>query len=133
MNIGEAAKRSGVNPKTIRYYESIGLIPTVDRSTGNYRRYGDGEVETLRFIARARSLGFSVEDVGTLLALYRDRKRASAEVKRIAGQHIAEIDRKVEELRAMRKTLAHLMAKCHGDERPDCPILEDLAGKSGFH
>jgi Cu(I)-responsive transcriptional regulator len=133
MNIGEAAKRSGVNPKTIRYYESIGLIPTVDRSTGNYRRYGDGEVETLRFIARARSLGFSVEDVGTLLALYRDRKRASAEVKRIAGQHIAEIDRKVEELRAMRKTLAHLMAKCHGDERPDCPILEDLAGKSGCH
>jgi Cu(I)-responsive transcriptional regulator len=133
MNIGEAAKRSGISAKTIRYYESIGLIPAVDRSAGNYRRYGDSEVETLRFIARARSLGFSVEDVGTLLALYRDRKRASAEVKRIAGQHIEEIDRKVEELRAMRKTLAHLMAKCHGDERPDCPILEDLAGKTACH
>lgn len=133
MNIGEAAKRSGVTTKTIRYYESVGLIPAVERSDGNYRRYGDSDVQTLKFIARARSLGFSVEEVATLLALYRDRKRASSEVKRIAGTHIAEIDRKIEELRAMRKTLAHLVSKCHGDDRPDCPILEDLAGETHCH
>jgi len=131
MNIGEAAKRSGVPAKTIRYYESVGLVPAVMRSDGNYRRYGESEVETLRFIARARSLGFSVEEVSRLLALYRDRKRASAEVKRIAGAHIVEIDRKIDELRAMKKTLSHLVTRCHGDDRPDCPILDDLAGARG--
>lgn len=133
MNIGEAAKLSGVTAKTIRYYESVGLIPAVGRSNGNYRRYGEPEVQILRFIARARSLGFSVDEIAKLLELYRDRRRASAEVKRIAGAHIADIDRKIEELKAMRKTLSHLVVKCHGDERPDCPILDDLAGDARNH
>lgn len=130
MNIGEVAARSGVPAKTIRYYEEIGLIPPADRGTNNYRDYGAREVETLRFIQRARSLGFGVREVANLLELYRDRKRASHEVKKLAKQHIAEIERKIAELEAMRATLADLVARCHGDHRPDCPILADLAGDS---
>lgn len=128
MNIGQAADRSGVPPKTIRYYEDIGLIQAADRAPNGYRDYGAHDVETLRFLKRARSLGFSVEKCRELLSLYRDRSRASVDVKRIAEARVREIDAKIAELQAMRRTLTHLMEKCHGDERPDCPILDDLAG-----
>ncbi|MGQ0676709.1 MAG: Cu(I)-responsive transcriptional regulator [Rhodospirillales bacterium] len=131
MNIGNAAARSGVPAKTIRYYESIGLIRRAARTPGNYRDYDDVDLQTLRFIQRARKLGFSVKDVGALLALWRDKRRASGTVKRLAEGHIAEIDRRVEELKSMRRTLTHLMERCHGDERPDCPIIDELAGSAG--
>ncbi len=128
MNIGIAAERSGVPAKTIRYYESIGLIRPAARTAGNYRDYDDHDLQTLRFIQRARRLGFTVKDVANLLALWRDRGRASADVKRLAQGHLAEIDRRMQELRGMRHTLLHLMERCHGDDRPDCPILAELAG-----
>lgn len=128
MQIGYAAKLSGVPAKTIRYYESIGLIEPAPRSNGGYRNYGERDVETLRFIQKARSLGFSVENVGNLLALWRDRERKSAQVKQLANQHLEAIDRKLAELESMRRVLTHLIERCHGDERPDCPILDDLAG-----
>jgi MerR family copper efflux transcriptional regulator len=127
MNIGTAAKRSGVPAKTIRYYESIGLIASAGRSTNGYRVYTAEEVETLRFVSHARSLGFAVKDVGSLLTLWRDRSRASADVKALARGHIAEIDAKIDELRTIRETLVRLVDRCHGDDRPDCPILESLA------
>ena len=128
MNIGAAARQSGVSAKTIRYYESVGLIAPADRTAGGYRVYDRRDVETLRFVQRARSLGFSVEEVGSLLALWQDRQRSSAEVKALARRRVAEIDRKIAELTEMRATLTHLMERCHGDERPDCPILTGLAG-----
>lgn len=127
MNIGEAAARSGVPAKTIRYYEDIALIDSADRSANGYRSYSDEDVHTLRFVARARSLGFTVAQCRDLLALYRDRSRSSADVKAIAEDHMSEIDEKIEGLKAMRETLAVLTRKCHGDERPDCPIIEGLA------
>jgi Cu(I)-responsive transcriptional regulator len=127
MNIGEAAKRSGVPAKTIRYYEDVGLIPAAGRTAAGYRAYTASEVETLKFVQRARSLGFSVKDVGDLLALWRDRGRASADVRRIAQQHVAEVERKIAELETMRRTLQGLIHRCHGDDRPDCPILDELA------
>jgi Cu(I)-responsive transcriptional regulator len=111
----------------IRYYESIGLIAPADRSDAGYRNYGASDVHTLRFIRRSRDLGFTVEQMGELLALWRDRSRASAEVKKIALDHVAILERKVAELQAMTETLKHLATHCHGDDRPDCPILEDLA------
>ena len=131
MNIGDAATRSGVSTKTIRYYESIGLIGRADRRANNYRDYSREDVQTLRFIQRARSLGFTVKEVGGLLSLWHDKKRASHDVKAMALSHIAEIDRKVAELQGMRRTLATLAERCHGDGRPDCPILDDLAGCHG--
>ena len=131
MNIGQAAAASGVPAKTIRYYESIGLIPAAGRTASGYRDYDRKEVETLRFIQRARSLGFSVKEVSELLALWRDRSRASAEVKRVALGHVAEIERKIAELQGMRHTLLDLTSRCYGDDRPDCPILEELAGAEG--
>lgn len=127
MNIGTASKRSGVPAKTIRYYESIGLISSAGRSANGYRVYTEEEVQTLRFVSHARSLGFSVRDVGSLLALWRDRSRASADVKSLARGHIAEIDAKIDELRSIRESLLMLVDRCHGDDRPDCPILESLA------
>jgi MerR family transcriptional regulator, copper efflux regulator len=127
MNIGEAAARSGVPAKTIRYYEDIALIDSADRSANGYRAYSDDDVHTLRFIARARSLGFTVAQCRDLLALYRDRERSSADVKAIAESHMNEIDEKIAGLQAMRETLAVLTRKCHGDDRPDCPIIEELA------
>lgn len=130
MNIGTAARQSGVPAKTIRYYESVGLIGAAERSSAGYRVYDYNDVETLRFVQRARSLGFSVEEVGSLLALWRDRARSSSEVKAMARHRVADIDRKIAELTEMRETLTHLMERCHGDARPDCPILQGLAGKA---
>ncbi|KQR74672.1 MerR family transcriptional regulator [Burkholderia sp. Leaf177] len=128
MNIGEAARASGVTAKMIRYYESVGLLPPVGRTTSGYRVYGTHEVHALQFVRQARRLGFLVEDIRKLLALWQDRKRASAEVKAIALEHVAELDRRIAELTNMRETLAHLAVNCHGDDRPNCPILEQLAG-----
>lgn len=129
MNIGSASKRSGVPAKTIRYYESVGLIRPADRRQNNYRDYSDIDVQTLRFISRARGLGFSVKEVGALLTLWQDKRRASQDVKAVALRHVAAIDRKVAELQAMRRTLVMLTERCHGDDRPECPILDDLAGQ----
>ncbi len=127
MNIGSAAERSGLPPKTIRYYEEIGLIPAAGRTEGGYRDYDETDVQILRFLRGARGLGFSVSECRELLSLYRDRDRASADVKAIALQRIGDIERKILELQSMRKTLKTLAERCHGDDRPDCPILEDLA------
>lgn len=129
MNIGEVAGASGVPAKTIRYYESIGLVPPAYRTEAGYRTYNDTDIERLRFIQRARSLGFSVRDVGKLLDIWNDRSRASAEVKALATAHMAEIDRKITELRSIRETLRDLSERCHGDDRPECPILDSLAGR----
>jgi MerR family transcriptional regulator, copper efflux regulator len=130
MNIGRAAEASGVAPKTIRYYESIGLIQPAERRTNNYRDYSTTDVETLRFVQRGRGLGFSMKEIADLLALWRDKGRASHKVKIVAERHISDIDRRMAELAAMRRTLSHLMRLCHGDARPECPILDDLAGKT---
>jgi len=127
MNIGEVAKASGVSAKMIRYYEQIGLIPKAVRSEAGYRSYSASEVHALRFIRRARDLGFSVEQITQLLALWRDRSRASADVKSVALKHIAELKGRIADLQAMSQTLEHLVAHCQGDDRPDCPIIEDLA------
>lgn len=128
MNIGELSRLTNLPSKTIRYYESVGLLPEPDRSPSGYRRYGSSDVERLRFVQRSRNLGFSVEEVRRLLDLWRDRDRASSDVKALAAQHLEDIDRKIQELRSMRKTLTDLVDACHGDNRPDCPILNDLAG-----
>jgi len=128
VNIGEAAARSGVPAKTIRYYEGVGLIAPAARAGNGYRDYGASDVHVLRFVQRARSLGFGVEDCRRLLALWRDPHRASADVKALAERRIAEVDRKIRELEGLRRTLVELAEHCHGDERPDCPILDDLAG-----
>jgi Cu(I)-responsive transcriptional regulator len=127
MNIGDAAGRSGVPAKTIRYYEDVGLIVPARRQENGYRDYDDAQVETLRFLKHARSLGFPLEDCRELVSLYHDRDRASADVKAITLKRIADIDRKIEELRAMKRTLEDLSRRCHGDDRPDCPILMGLA------
>ncbi|HPG02573.1 MAG TPA: Cu(I)-responsive transcriptional regulator [Beijerinckiaceae bacterium] len=132
VSIGEAAKVSGVSAKMIRYYESIGLIAAPRRSAAGYRFYDERDVQTLRFVRRARDLGFQVEDIGKLLELWRDGARSSADVKRLAEHHIAELEGKIAALQAMQRTLEQLACACHGDERPDCPILEDLsAGSDG--
>jgi MerR family copper efflux transcriptional regulator len=127
MNIGEAARASGVSAKMIRYYESVGLFAAKGRSTAGYRIYGQQEIHSLQFIRQARRLGFLVEDIRRLLALWQDRSRASAEVKAIALEHVAELEQRIAELTEMRDTLAHLADHCHGDARPDCPIIESLA------
>lgn len=127
MNIGAAARRSSVPAKTIRYYEEIGLIPKASRTESGYRDYDEQDVQILRFVHRARDLGFPVKDVAALLELWRDRSRSSAQVKALAASHIAAIDQKIEELKSIRRTLSDLVSRCHGDDRPDCPILDDLA------
>lgn len=126
MNIGEVADRSGLPPKTIRYYEEIGLV-RAQRGVNGYRSYGMPELHKLAFLARARSLGFTIEDCRALLALYEDAGRASADVKGLVEAHLVQIDRKIAELEAMRGTLRRLADRCHGDDFPDCPILDDLA------
>ncbi|MBL6957719.1 MAG: Cu(I)-responsive transcriptional regulator [Rhodospirillales bacterium] len=127
MNIGSVAEHSGVPAKTIRYYEEIGLIPPAVRSDNGYRSYRQKDIEILRFIQRSRKLGFSVKDVGNLLQLWNDTERASADVKALALRHIDEIEGRIAELDSIRKTLLHLTECCHGDDRPDCPILDGLA------
>ena len=127
MNIGEAGELSGLPAKTIRYYEEIGLVRPSARAENRYRHYVARDVEKLRFVKRAREFGFSVEQCRELLSLYEDQSRASAEVKAIAQQRIAEIERKIEELESLKRALSHLAAVCEGNERPDCPILDGLA------
>ena len=127
MNIGQAAKFSGVSAKMIRYYEQIGLIPQAIRSDAGYRHYSSSDVHSLRYIRRARDLGFSVEQISELLVLWRDRDRASADVKAMALSHVAGLKAKIAELQAMAQTLEHLADHCHGNDRPDCPIIADLA------
>ena len=130
MNIGEVAKRSGLPAKTIRYYEDIGLVCPA-RSDNGYRAFRDTDLHKLAFLGRARALGFSIEDCRTLLGLYQDESRASAQVKAVAQEHLSAIDDKITQLRGMRETLSHLVDACHGDHRPDSPILTDLSGKTG--
>jgi len=129
MNIGDAAKASGVSAKMIRHYESVGLLPPASRTEAGYRQYGENDLRTLQFIRRSRDLGFSIEEIRGLVSLWQDRTRPSREVKALAKQHLDFLDRKLEELQSMKHALAHLVSCCHGDERPDCPILESLAGK----
>ncbi len=126
MNIGEAANSTGVSSKMIRHYESIGLLENSKRSAAGYRIYSDTDLHNLRFIKRARSLGFSLDQIKQLLSLWQDRKRASGDVKTLAKKHIEELDAKILELRAMRDVLEELTESCHGDDRPDCPILDGL-------
>ncbi|KQQ37859.1 MerR family transcriptional regulator [Rhizobium sp. Leaf306] len=130
MNIGEAAQASGVSAKMIRYYEEIGLITPAARTGNNYRTYGGDQVHVLRFIKRARSLGFSLEETQALLKLWQDRSRESAAVKDIATTHIDDLERRIAEMQGMVKTLKHLAHCCGGNDRPDCPILDDLAGSA---
>ena len=126
MTIGEAAARSGVPPKTIRFYEEAGIIKPAARGENRYRAYSEPDVHTLRFIHRARNLGFPLKEVAALLELYRNRGRASRDVKKLALKHVAELDRKIAELTAIRNTISALADQCHGDHRPECPILDDL-------
>jgi Cu(I)-responsive transcriptional regulator len=127
FNIGDAARASGVTAKMVRHYESIGLLPPARRTEAGYRLYGTDDVRMLQFIHRGRALGFSLDQIAGLLALWRDKHRASADVRRLALAHIDELDRKIAELEAMKRTLATLASSCHGDARSDCPILDDLA------
>ncbi|WP_397450069.1 Cu(I)-responsive transcriptional regulator [Pseudomonas sp. NA-150] len=126
MNIGQAAKHSGLSAKMIRYYESTGLLQAAHRTDSGYRLYGQSDLHTLAFIKRSRDLGFSLEEVGKLLTLWQDRSRASADVKGLAHEHITALNQKIEELTSLRNTLQDLVEHCHGDHRPDCPILKDL-------
>ncbi|WP_285426214.1 Cu(I)-responsive transcriptional regulator [Pseudomonas sp. efr-133-TYG-103a] len=126
MNIGQAAKHSGLSTKMIRYYESIGLLQAATRTDSGYRLYGANDLHTLAFFKRSRDLGFSLEEVGKLLTLWQDRGRASADVKALAHKHIVELNQKIEELAGLRDTLQDLVEHCQGNDRPDCPILKDL-------
>jgi MerR family copper efflux transcriptional regulator len=126
VNIGEAARRSGVSAKMVRHYEALGLLPRVGRTDSGYRQYSETEVHTLRFIKRARDLGFSMAEIGELVGLWQNRRRASANVRRIAQKHADDLGERIAAMQAMRQTLAHLIHCCHGDDRPECPILEDL-------
>jgi MerR family copper efflux transcriptional regulator len=130
MNIGEAARASGITAKMIRYYESIGLIPPAGRTEAGYRTYSERDVGTLRFIRRARDFGVPMDRVKLLVGLWQDKNRPSREVKAIALRQVAELDARIAELTAMKDALAELAGACHGDSRPDCPILSDLAGAS---
>ena len=133
MNIGEAAKSSGVSVKMVRHYEAIGLLPKAKRTFSNYRVYTPHEVHELRFIRRGRDLGFSMEEIKELLGLWRNKSRSSAAVKKIAGRHIEDLKAKIVELESMVATLEHLAHHCHGDHRPDCPILDDLSSAAHAH
>jgi MerR family transcriptional regulator, copper efflux regulator len=130
MNIGEAAKISGVNAKMIRHYESIGIVPKASRSEAGYRTYTDADIHILSFVKRSRKMGFSMKEIKKLVSLWRNKNRTSAEVKNLAIKHVEEMETKILELQEMVKTLRHLAKNCHGDHRPDCPILNDLANQS---
>ena len=133
MQIGEAARQTGVSAKMIRHYEAIGLIPAADRRDSNYRDYGHHDLHRLGFIRRARDLGFSIEEIRNLLRLWDDTARASADVKALTQSHIAELDKKIALMGEMRQTLASLAEACDGDHRPDCPIISNLAGGGAAH
>ena len=128
VNIGSAAQRSGISAKMVRHYESLGLLPRVARTDSGYRQYSEADVHTLQFIKRGRDLGFSMVEIGELVGLWHNRKRASANVKRIAQRHLDDLAQRIEPMQAMQRALSSLLDHCHGDERPDCPILDDLAG-----
>jgi Cu(I)-responsive transcriptional regulator len=130
MNIGQAARESGVSAKMVRHYEALGLLPDVPRTDSGYRQYGETEVHTLRFIKRARDLGFSMAEISDLVDLWRNRRRSSASVRKIAQQHAQDLGARIEAMQEMQRTLTHLITGCHGDERPECPILDDLAGQA---
>ncbi len=130
MNIGEAAKASGVSAKMIRHYEEVGLTPAAARTDSGYRQYAQSDVHTLKFVRHARDLGFSIAEIGELVGLWHNRRRPSRQVKALAQAHIQELEQKAQELLAMKATLEHLVHCCNGDDRPDCPILETLAGDS---
>lgn len=130
QNIGEAARASGVSAKMIRHYEAIGLVKAARRTDAGYRVYSAQDVQVLQFIHRGRALGFSLEQIGGLLALWQDKQRASSDVRALAQRHIDELNRKIAEMEAMRRTLEQLASSCHGDERSECPILDDLAAHS---
>ena len=125
--IGEAARQAGLSARMVRHYEALGLLPPVARSDGGYRLYGEAEVHTLRFVKRSRDLGFSMAEIAALVGLWHDRGRASAQVRQIAQRHIDDLARRVAEMQAMQRSLEALVACCHGDARPECPILDDLA------
>ena len=127
-DIGEAAAATGVSARMIRHYEGAGLIPAAARTFAGYRLYGDADLHRLRFIKRARTLGFSMSQIADLLALWNDKQRASAQVKEMALAHAAELEKKIVEMQAMQRSLAHLAGHCQGNQRPECPILDDLAG-----
>ncbi len=128
VNIGMASRLSGVSAKMVRHYESLGLLPTVGRTDSGYRQYSEAEVHTLRFIKRARELGFSMDDIAELAGLWHNRRRASSSVRRIAQRHSDELAQRIEAMQAMQRTLQHLVHCCQGNDRPECPILDDLAG-----
>ena len=128
VNIGQAVRASGVSAKMVRHYESLGLLGAVARTDSGYRQYTAADIHTLRFIKRARDLGFSMTEIAELVSLWHDKRRASSEVKRIASAHLAELEQRIQAMQAMRHTLQDLLQHCHGDARPDCPILDKLAG-----
>ncbi len=130
LNIGQASLRSGVSAKMIRHYEDVGLLPAARRTEAGYRQYSEADVQTLRFIRHSRDLGFSLAEIGQLVSLWQDQQRPSRQVKALAQAHLDELDRKLEELQAMKAALQHLVQSCHGNDRPDCPILEGLSGVS---
>ena len=130
MNISQAASASGVSAKMIRHYEAIGLVPRPRRNGANYRLYGEADVHMLRFVRAARDLGFSMHQIGELLDLWRDRRRSSRKVKALVTEHLRSLERRIAELQAMKSTLEQLAHHCHGDERPDCPIIERLEGSA---
>ena len=130
VHIGEAARASGVSAKMVRHYESLGLLGDVTRTDAGYRQYGPADIHTLRFIKRARDLGFSIAEIAELVGLWHDRGRASADVKRIAQAHVADLEHRIAALQDIRRTLQDLLRHCHGDARPDCPILDDLSGQA---
>lgn len=131
LSIGEAARSVGISPRMVRHYESLGLIAGVARTDSGYRQYTEADLHTLHFIRRSRDLGFSMEEIAELLALWHDRSRASSQVKRIAQQHIDDLSQRIAAMQAMQRSLTTLVGCCHGDERPDCPILDDLANPGG--
>ncbi len=127
MNIGQASAATGVSAKMIRHYESLGLLPEVPRTDSGYRQYDERTLHALRFIRRARDLGFGLDEIEQLLALWAHRRRASGEVKALAARHVADLEQRIQRMQAMQRTLQHLVHACHGDGRPDCPILDDLS------
>ena len=126
FNIGEAARRSDVSTKMVRHYESLGLLPTINRTDAGYRQYTDKEVHTLRFVKRSRSLGFSMLEIAELLKLWQNQERSSSDVRKIAVKHVKDLNQRIDEMQEMKRTLEHLVHSCHGNHRPDCPILDEL-------